>query len=245
MTAVRWLQADWPAPPGIVAGTTLRGGGASRGPYATLNLGAHVGDDPEAVRRNRRRFVEACELPAEPPWLRQVHGTHVITENADHGQPADAIVGGRPGAICAVLTADCLPVVFASADGGEIAAAHAGWRGLAAGVLEATVAALAAPAEDVLAWLGPAISQPAFEVGGEVREAFVQEDPNAAGYFQENERGRWQADLYALARLRLDRCGVTRVSGGGRCTFSEPDAYFSYRRDGQCGRMATFVYRAL
>ena len=245
MTAVRWLEPDWPAPPGVVAGTTLRGGGASRGPYASLNLGAHAGDDPDAVRSNRRRFVEACGLPAAPPWLRQVHGTRVITEGAEPDTPADAIVGNSPGAVCAVLTADCLPVVFASADGGKIAAAHAGWRGLAAGVLEATVAALAAPAGDLLAWLGPAISQPAFEVGDEVREAFLQSDPRAAGYFQENERGRWQADLYGLARLRLERCGVTRVFGGGRCTFGEPDHFFSYRRDGQCGRMATFVYRAL
>ena len=245
MTSVRWLEADWPAPPGVVAGTTLRSGGVSRDPYASLNLGAHVGDDPEAVRSNRRRFVEACGLPAEPPWLRQVHGTHVISEGNAPDQPADAIVGKRPGAICAVLTADCLPVVFASADGGEIAAAHAGWRGLAAGVLEAAVAALTAPAGDVLAWLGPAISQAAFEVGGEVREVFVQSDPGAAGCFWQNERGRWQADLYGLARLRLERCGVMRVFGGGRCTFGEPDAFFSYRRDGQCGRLATFVYRAL
>jgi polyphenol oxidase len=245
MTAVRWLEADWPAPPGVVAGTTLRVGGVSRGPYASLNLGAHAGDDPEAVRTNRRRFVEACGLPAEPPWLRQVHGTHVVAEGAEPDQPADAIVSDRPGAVCAVLTADCLPVVFASGDGGEIAAAHAGWRGLAAGVLEAAVAALTAPAKDVLAWLGPAISQAAFEVGGEVREVFVQGDPGAAGCFRQNERGRWQADLYGLARLRLERCGVTQVFGGGRCTFGEPDAFFSYRRDGQCGRLATFVYRAL
>lgn len=245
MTAVRWLEADWPAPPGVVAGTTLRGGGASRGPYASLNLGAHVGDDPESVRNNRRRFVEACGLPAEPAWLRQVHGTQVIAQGAEPGQPADAIAGNSPGAVCAVLTADCLPVVFASADGGEIAAAHAGWRGLAAGILEATVAALAAPAGDVLAWLGPAISQPAFEVGGEVREVLLQRDPHAAGCFRRNERGRWQADLYGLARRRLQRCGVTQVFGGGRCTYGEPDAFFSYRRDGECGRMATFVYRRL
>lgn len=245
MRAVRWLEADWPAPPGVVAGTTLRGGGASRGPYASLNLGAHVGDDPEAVRSNRRRFVDACGLPAEPPWLRQVHGTHVISGGAEPDQPADAIFGDRPGAVCAVLTADCLPVVFASADGGEIAAAHAGWRGLGAGVLEAAAAAFAAPAGELLAWLGPAISQAAFEVGGEVREVFVQRDPRAAGCFRQNGRGRWQADLYGLARLRLERCGVTRVFGGGRCTFGEPDAFFSYRRDGECGRMATFVYRRL
>lgn len=246
MTAVPWLRADWPAPANVVAGTTLRAGGASQGRYATLNLGAHVGDDPEAVRTNRCRFVEACGLPGEPPWLRQVHGTRVMAAySASPDQPADAIVADRPGAVCAVLTADCLPVVFASASGREIAVAHAGWRGLSAGVLEATVAALGAPAGEVLAWLGPAISQPAFEVGQEVREVFVQGDPGAAGHFRRNDRGRWQADLYGLARLRLGRCGVTRVFGGGRCTYGEPEAFFSYRRDGQCGRMATFVFRAL
>lgn len=243
MTAVQWLRADWPVPASVVAGTTLRTGGASEGPYASLNLGAHVGDDPEAVCTNRRRFVEACGLPGEPPWLRQVHGTRVTkAASASPAQPADAIVADRPGAVCAVLTADCLPVVFASYSGREIAVAHAGWRGLSAGVLEATVAALAAPPRDVLAWLGPAISQAAFEVGSEVREVFVQSDPEAAAHFRQNDRARWQADLYGLARLRLQRCGVTRVFGGDRCTFGEPDAFFSYRRDNQCGRMATFVH---
>ena len=243
MSAVQWLRADWPAPPGIVAGTTLRVGGASDGPYASLNLGAHVGDDPDAVRANRRRFVEVCGLPGEPPWLRQAHGTRVVApDSAAPAGPADAIVADRPGAVCAVLTADCLPVVFASSSGNEIAVAHAGWRGLSAGVLEATVAALAAPARELLAWLGPAISRAAFEVGDEVREVFVQTEPDAAVHFRRNDRARWQADLYGLARLRLERCGVAQVFGGGRCTFSEPEAFFSYRRDGQCGRMATFAY---
>lgn len=246
MSAVRWLEADWPAPPGVVAGTTLRDGGKSRGPYASLNLGAHVGDDQNAVRANRRRFVEACGLPAEPPWLSQVHGTRVVrADSAAPAPAADAIVGNRPGAVCAVLTADCLPVVLASVNGEEIAAAHAGWRGLSAGVLEATVAALGTPAPNLLAWLGPAISQAAFEVGDEVREVFVLDDSRAAAHFRQNERGRWQADLYGLARLRLERCGVTRVFGGSRCTFGEPGAFFSYRRDGRCGRMATFVCRPL
>lgn len=246
MTAVRWLEADWPAPPGVVAGTTLRAGGVSRGTWASLNLGAHVGDDADSVQANRARFVEACGLPAEPPWLNQVHGTQVAAAGgAAPARPADAIVGNRPGAVCAVLTADCLPVVFASGSGEEVGAAHAGWRGLSAGVLEATVAAFEAAPRDLLAWLGPAISQAAFEVGGEVREAFADEDPGSAAHFRQNERGRWQADLYGLARRRLERCGVIRVFGGGRCTFSEPGAFFSYRRDGQCGRMATFACRAL
>lgn len=242
MTSPAWLRAEWPAPAGVIAGTTLRAGGTSAGPYASLNLGAHVGDDPEAVRENRRRFVAACGLPVEPPWLRQVHGRRVVAAGSGSpAAPADAIVADRPGAVCAVLTADCLPVVFASSSGREIAVAHAGWRGLLTGVLEATLGALATPPPELLAWLGPAISQAAFEVGDEVREAFVRSDPGAAAHFRPNDRGRWQADLYGLARGRLERCGVRQVFGGGRCTFGEPAAFFSYRRDGRCGRMATFA----
>lgn len=240
---VRWLAADWPAPGNVKAGTTLRDGGVSRGACAALNLAAHVGDHPEAVHENRRRFAEACRLPAEPAWLEQVHGTRVATPEDAAEAPADALVADRPGIVCAVLTADCLPVVFAATDGSEIGVAHAGWRGLSAGILEAAVARFAARPENLVAWLGPAISQAAFEVGGEVRHAFLQEDPGAAACFVPNARGRWQADLYALARRRLARLGVASVSGGGRCTFGEPDCFFSYRRDPACGRMATFIYR--
>lgn len=242
-TTLEWLAADWSAPPGIVAGTTLRSGGVSRDAWRSLNLAAHVGDDPGAVRENRRRFVVACRLPCEPLWLEQVHGTGIATRESASAGPADGLVAAEPGVVCAVLTADCLPVVLASSDGSRVGVAHAGWRGLAAGLLEAAVAALAVPAPHLLAWLGPAISQRAFEVGDEVRSAFVREDAAAAACFEPNERGRWQADLYGLARRRLDRLGVAGVYGGGRCTFGEPDAFFSYRRDGRCGRMATFIYR--
>lgn len=240
---VEWLAADWPVPEKVVAGTTYRGGGVSEGPWDSLNLGAHVGDDADAVRENRRRFVAACGLPGEPSWIDQVHGTRVATPGTASAGPADAMVADRAGAVCAVLTADCLPVVFAADDGSEVGVAHAGWRGLAAGVLESTLAALNTPPWRVLAWLGPAISQDAFEVGNEVRTAFLRDDPAAAPCFRGNERGRWQADLCALARRRLERSGVAGVYGGGRCTHGEPDAFFSYRRDGQCGRMATFIYR--
>ncbi|MGH8194212.1 MAG: peptidoglycan editing factor PgeF [Woeseiaceae bacterium] len=244
MTEVRWMRADWPAPPGVVAGTTLRQGGASSGPYASLNLGAHVGDDADAVRTNRRLFREACRLPAEPLWLNQVHGTDVATAGAELLTPtADARVERRPNVVCAVLTADCLPVVFASAPGDEIAVAHAGWRGLCNGILEATAAEMRAVPEQLLAWLGPAISQRAFEVGGEVRDDFLRLDEAAGEHFSENERGRWQADLYGLARMRLENCGIGDISGGDHCTFGAPDDYFSYRRDAPCGRMATFVFR--
>jgi hypothetical protein len=249
MTSVTWIVADWPAPAGIVGGTTLRTGGVSQQSYASLNLGAHVGDDERCVQLNRSRFVRDCELPGEPAWLTQVHGTTVVRAGkSGDSRVADAVIShsARPDSarqVCAVLTADCLPVLLASEDGCEIAAAHAGWRGLCDGVLEATVSALESPPCRLMAWFGPAISQPAFEVGTEVRDRFVAADPGASGCFEENARGRWQADLYGLAALRLQNVGVTRVYGGGRCTFGEPDAFFSYRRDGQCGRMATFVFR--
>lgn len=240
-----WLDADWPAPANVTAGTTFRSGGVSEGSFTSLNLGAHVGDDSGHVARNRRRFMEAAGLPAEPVWLNQVHGIEVLVNPADsvERQPADAVVCRTAGKVAAVLTADCLPVLFASLDDSEVAAAHAGWRGLAAGILEATVRAMRTQPERLLAWLGPAISQQAFEVGAEVRERFCDLDPNCAQHFAVNERRRWQADLYGLARLRLNAVGVNRISGGDRCTFAEKDRFFSYRRDGECGRMCSFVFR--
>ncbi|MFQ6004552.1 MAG: peptidoglycan editing factor PgeF [Woeseia sp.] len=239
-----WIAADWPAPENIVAGTTLRTGGVSSGAFASLNLAAHVGDDPASVVENRRRFRSGCELPREPNWLRQVHGTQAVRANSGPAEPeADAIVTTDAGVVCAVLTVDCLPVVLASEDGSEVAAAHAGWRGLSAGILETTVSAFRARPARILAWFGPAISKPAFEVGAEVREQFVRESGSAAQYFSESDMGRWQADLYGLATLRLDSCGVRRVFGCGCCTHAEPQRFFSFRRDGRCGRMATFVFR--
>ncbi len=242
-----WIRADWNAPAGIVAGTTLRQGGVSQREFASLNLGDHVGDRPEHVAQNRRIFRELCGLPANPAWLRQVHGVHIARNPAGGSQApeADAVYSNAPVAICAVLTADCLPVLFCSADGTEVAAAHAGWRGLCHGVLEATLAEFSAPGGQIQAWLGPAISQEAFEVGSEVREAFILADPAAKTCFSQNPSGRWQADLYEIARLRLAACGVTAVSGGSFCTYAETDLFFSYRRDGECGRMATFVARNL
>jgi len=239
-----FIAADWPAPENIVAGTTLRTHGVSSGVYDSLNLGTNVGDDPTTVNENRQRFVSACDLPAEPLWLKQVHGTTVALHPArDPVAQADAAVSASPGIACAVLSADCLPVLFASRDGHEIGAAHAGWRGLSAGVLEATVCSFTSEPAELLAWLGPAISQPAFEVGAEVRQEFIANDPAAADCFRANNRGRWQADLYALARLRLSRAGVGHVTGGDFCTFGDAGRFFSYRRDGQCGRMASFVFR--
>jgi len=239
---VEWLAADWPAPEGVVAGCTLRSGGISTGPWATLNLGGHVGDDPAAVSENRARFVAAVELPTEPDWLVQVHG-NVVARDAQPGARADAAVTSLARKVCAVMVADCLPVLFAAADGSEVGAAHAGWRGLAAGILETTVAAFGAPPGELLAWLGPAISAANYEVGNEVREAFMGPDPAAGTCFTKNAAGRWQADLYGLARQRLACAGVNRIYGGGQCTFGDPARFFSHRRDGRCGRLAAFVFR--
>jgi YfiH family protein len=241
--SVDWLPADWPPPAGVVAGCTLRTGGVSRGAYRSLNLGDHVGDDPHDVAENRRRFVAGIGLPAEPHWLAQVHGSTVRVDPAA-GEEGDACYTRAADVVCAVLVADCLPVLMAAQDGSEVAAAHAGWRGLAAGVIENTLARFASSPEDIRAWLGPAIAEPAFEVGDEVREAFRRQDEGAGACFRRNERGRWQADLYGLARRRLARAGVRQVYGGRACTHAEARRFFSYRRDGQCGRMAAFIYRA-
>ena len=238
-----WISADWPAPDNIVAGTTTRVGGVSAGVFESLNLGAHVGDDLAAVAENRQRFVTMCDLPGEPDWLTQVHGTTVAIAGETDATEADAAIAQDPATVIAVLTADCLPILLCAGSGAEVAAIHGGWRGLAAGVVAATLSRMATAPDGLMAWLGPAISQPAFEVGGEVRQAFVEREAAAAACFEPNERGRWQADLYGLARLQLCAAGVSAVYGGEHCTYRDPGRFFSYRRDGQCGRMASFVCR--
>jgi YfiH family protein len=241
---IGWLPGEFGAPAGVLAGTTTRAGGLSRGSLASFNLAAHVADDPAVVAANRARLRADLRLPAEPLWLRQVHGAAVVTHEASLPEPeADAAVTFEPGRVLAVLTADCLPVALASRDGTRLGLAHAGWRGLAAGVLDRTVAALGVPASELLAWLGPAIGAEAFEVGAEVREAFVGGHAADAAAFTPNERGRWQADLYALARARLRRLGVTAVAGGGECTFRDAGRFYSHRRDPRGGRMATLLWR--
>ena len=236
---------DWPAPPNVRAFMTTRTGGVSGVPYSSMNLGNHVGDDPAAVAENRRRLCTELNLPAEPLWLSQVHGINVAMTGCDPpGIEADGAVGFAPGNVCAVLTADCLPVLFCDRAGTRVAAAHAGWRGLAAGVLDATLAALDCSPDSVMAWLGPAIGPDTFEVGDEVRAAFVAIDPAAAACFRPAGAERWLADLYALARMRLAGKGVTSVYGGGLCTSSDPQRFFSYRRDGVTGRMAALVWLA-
>lgn len=240
---LNWIEPDWPAPARVRALTTTRQGGCSHPPYAGLNLASHVGDDPAAVAANRNRLTAELGLPAEPLWLTQVHGCEVADARlAKPGCQADAAIASTPGEICAVLTADCLPVLFCDRSGTRVAAAHAGWRGLAAGVLETTLERLALPPGELLAWLGPAIGPQAFEVGDEVVAAFVAEDPGAVAGFRQATADRWQADLYGLARRRLLARGVEQISGGGYCTFSDPERFYSYRRDGRTGRMASLIW---
>ena len=251
--------ARWPVPANVHAFTTLRhGAGVSRAPFDAFNLGARCGDDARAVAANRAALVEHGALPSPPHWLQQVHGTGVVRFSASAPLPAfagegaqepiaDASVTSTPGVVLAILTADCLPVVFAAEDGSEIGAAHAGWRGLANGVLENTVAAMRAPAAKILAWLGPAAGPQAYEIGEEVFDAFVRQDAQAAPAFVATRPGHWRVDLYALARRRLAAAGIDRVHGGGLCTISDPQRFFSHRRStfdegGRTGRMATVAW---
>jgi polyphenol oxidase len=238
------LLPQWPAPATVHAAFTLRTGGVSTARFESLNVGLRVGDAPDAVAENRRRVRVQLDLPQEPDWIEQLHGIDVYeTEASAPSTPrADALIARRPGRICAVQVADCLPVLFAASDGDAVAAAHAGWRGLAAGVLEATVARLGVDPERLMAWLGPAIGPAHFEVGEEVRAAFMVQDREASGAFTANARGRWQCDLSALARQRLRRLGITAVFGGGWCTFADPERFFSHRREAPCGRMAALVW---
>lgn len=242
-TGVRWLGPVAPLAPGVRVLTTLRCGGLSTGAFAGLNLAAHVGDAADVVAANRRRLRHALALPTEPAWLRQVHGTHVVTAAGDAGEPeADAAVSAEPGRVLAVLSADCLPVVFAVGTGAAVAVAHAGWRGLAAGVLEATLAALAVPASAVAAWIGPGIGPQHYEVGPAVYDAFAG-SAGARQAFAAAGAQRWHCDLAQLAAARLAAAGVGTVAASGRCTFADPAHFFSYRRDGETGRMATLVWR--
>lgn len=242
--SLRPILPDWPAPAGVRAACATREGGVSLGPHAGLNLGSACGDDPAAVAENRRRLAVQLGLPSEPQWLKQVHGTRVVEAPLAGPLPeADAAWTAQPGVVCVAQAADCLPVLFCADDGSVVAAAHAGWRGLCAGVLEATVAAMPVPATRLLAWLGPAIGPEAFEVGDEVRDAFVAADPQAAACFVAGERpGHLHADLFALAVQRLARAGVRRVHGGGLSTHADPARFYSFRRDGVCGRMAALIW---
>jgi len=249
----RWIVPGWPAPRRVHGFVTTRAGGVSTGEYASLNLGRSSGDDPERVARNRALVRE--HLPAEPTWLVQVHGTNVVRaasfriqsdRTGEYQIPrppqADECFADAPGQVCAVLTADCMPVFFCDHAGTRVAVAHAGWRGMSAGVLENTVRAMGVDPAHVMAWLGPAIGPDAFEVGPEVREAFLAGDPGADAAFRPGKPGKYMADLYELARRRLRATGVTELHGGGFCTYTDAARFFSYRRSAQSGRMGAFIW---
>lgn len=244
MSAASWIHPDWPAPARVRALSTTRSGGSSPAPYDSLNLGSHVGDQPDLVAANRA--VLRAELPDEPCWLNQVHGIDVIDVAEYAGvSAADAAVSRMPGKVCVVMTADCLPVLLCDRAGTVVGAAHAGWRGLLNGVIEASVAKMAVAPSEVLAWLGPAIGPQAFEVGDEVRAAFLALEPAADAAFRPAAQpGKWLADIYLLARQRLARLGVHAVHGGDACTVTEKGRFFSYRRDGTTGRMASLIWLA-
>lgn len=235
------ITPDWPAPANVQALQTTRKGGVSDSPYGSFNLGSHVGDNPLAVSRNRMQL--APFLPSEPVWLNQLHGVTV----ADAGQAgclpeADASVSTHAGAVCVVMTADCLPILLCDEQGSVVGAAHAGWRSLCDGVIESTVSAMKVPPVTLMAWLGPAIGPTRFEVGDEVRAAFMAKQAQAATAFVAGANGKWMADIYMLARLRLNTMGITRIYGGGLCTYTDPERFYSYRRDGVTGRMGTFIW---
>jgi YfiH family protein len=236
------IVPDWPAPASVKALQTTRHGGCSTAPYDTLNLGTHVGDAPQAVARNRQ-LLEPL-MPSEPVWLEQVHGTVVVNaEAASCVAQADACIARHRGAVCVVMTADCLPVLLCDEAGTVVGAAHAGWKGLAAGVIEATVKGMDVAPHKLLAWLGPAIGAEAFEVGEEVRATFIAHQVQAAKAFAAHgDQGKYHADIYLLARQRLSALGITRIYGGNYCTYHQKDTFFSYRRDGVTGRMGTFIW---
>ncbi len=245
MSGAEWLRPAWDAPPRVRAAFTLRRGGVSAPPYDSLNVGTHVEDDPASVAENRDRVCRALALPAEPVWLDQIHGTHVVRVDAPQERMqlcGDGAVTRAAGRVCVIQVADCMPVLFAARDGSVVGAAHCGWRGLAQGVLESTVQALESAPSEVLAWLGPAIGPSHFEVGDDVLEAFVSRDAGAMAAFAPNARGRWLCDLGRLATRRLNALGIHAVSAHSGCTYADADRFFSYRRDGRCGRMAALIW---
>lgn len=242
MESASFIRPDWPAPPTVQAVSTTRLGGVSRMPYDSFNLGSRTGDDPAAVAENRRRLRIELGLPAEPSWLRQVHGARCLRAGSAQDAEADASWTDRPGGVCAVQTADCLPVLLCRRDGSAVAAVHAGWRGLAAGVIESAASNLGEG--ERMAWLGPAIGPDSFEVGAELREAFLARHTENAAAFRPQAGGKWLCDLYGLARLALRRVGIEAIYGGGADTLADPARFYSYRRERTTGRMATLIWIA-
>lgn len=240
---VGWLQANWPAPDFIKAGTTLRQGGVSRGAYTSFNLASHVGDDLSVVEENRAILIRNVDIPKSPQWLEQVHSTKaVLLPNKNETPKADASYTTEKNIVCAVMTADCLPVLITDKQGSCIAAIHAGWRGLCDGIIEETIKKLPVDAETLLVWLGPAIGANVYEVGKEVYDAFTRVDTDAKQAFTATSEGHWLFDIYQLAKLRLNKIGVRDIYGGEHCTLSEEESFFSYRRDNVTGRMASMIW---
>jgi len=239
-----WIIPDWPAPANVNAVSTTRNGGKSAAPFNSLNLGDHVGDNGLDVAANRQRVGDLLRLPTEPLWLEQVHGTVVSGMDASSCYAAaDASVALKAGQVSIIMTADCLPVLFCDRAGTRVASAHAGWRGLCDGVLENTLNQLQCDASDVLVWLGPAIGPEKFEVGDEVRAAFMKHDTNAeSAFIAGKQAGKWLADIYQLAKQRLRQQGIEHIYGGDFCTVSDSERFFSYRRDGQTGRLASLIW---
>lgn len=238
-----FITADWPAPSNVHAVTTTRIGGSSFAPYASFNLAEHVEDDAIAVTENRARLRELLLLPSDPVWLTQVHGNRMIDaadQNAD--RRADASMSNTPGIVCSVMTADCLPVLLCNTAGTRVAAAHAGWRGLLAGVIEQTIEAMQTDNDELMVWLGPAIGPQSYEVGAEVRETFLLINQASEAAFKPTGESKWLMDIYALARLRLGDMGITNIHGGDLCTYSDAERFYSYRRDGVTGRMASLIW---
>jgi len=240
-----FLYPDWPAPSAVKAVMTTRSGGVSESPFDSMNLGDHVQDKPQHVDKNRSLLIDQLALPNPPVWLTQVHGTTVLDHStASNGDEADAIVAHQAKQVCAIMTADCLPVLFCNRQGTVVAGAHAGWRGLASGVLESTIASMNCDAKEIMVWLGAAIGPQAFEVGSEVKQAFVDSHQESESAFSVKTNGKYLADIYQLARIRLEKAGVEvgSIYGGGECTYSQSDLYFSYRRESQTGRMASLIW---
>lgn len=236
------IKPDWSAPQNITAFCTTREGGVSKDGFFSLNLASHVNDDPDHVHSNRQRLIENFNLPSAPQWLNQSHSIRAINLDTQTEREGDAAYTAQPGKVAVVLTADCLPVLLCNQQGSEVAAAHAGWRGLVNGVLEQTIESLRSAPEELFAWMGPAIGPQVFEVGAEVRAAFMEHSAQADSCFTENRPGHYLADLYALARLRLKKAGINHISGEEYCTYSQQAQFFSYRRDKNCGRQASLIY---
>ncbi|WP_199609176.1 peptidoglycan editing factor PgeF [Flocculibacter collagenilyticus] len=249
------IQPNWPAPAQIKAYVTSRAGGLSAPPYQSFNLAQHVGDNTSHVTANRTLLQEQLDLPSKPIWLNQVHGTHVIHISEDYlatfqanartpefAPECDGSLTALENVVCTVLTADCLPLLFTNKQGTQVAAVHAGWRGLGAGIIEQTLALFHCEPADILVWLGPAIGATKFEVGQDVYKFFIAKNPQDSKAFN-IEGKKWLADIYQLAKLRLNRAGVTDIFGGEECTFTDP-RFFSYRRDGVTGRMASLIWIA-